>query len=58
MTANNFGQLKHRNLVLTEQRLKLVVGIDVATVLCVLQVVLFDVIPNLLGDFCAESVLS
>src|SRR5262249_9776650 len=38
----------------TEYRLELVVGVDHAPILCVLQVVLLDVLPELLGDLSAR----
>src|SRR5579859_3103654 len=48
--------LEHRHLFLsTEDLLQVVVGIDHALVLLVLQTIGFDVIPNLLGHFTARN---
>ena len=47
--------VEHADLRLAaEHRLELVVGIDCAAVLCILQVVLLDVLPELLHDFRAR----
>ena len=48
--VHHFGQLKHRDLGLSEQWFQFVVSIDIATVLFVLQIVLLDIIPDFLND--------
>jgi hypothetical protein len=54
MRAHVFGEFKHRGRVLTaEDGLQLVVCVDIALVLFVLEIVLLDVIPDLLGDRAA-----
>src|SRR5262245_16983866 len=53
--VDQLGHLEHRYRALAaEHGLELVVGIDVATVLLVLQAVALDVGPDLLGDLGAR----
>jgi len=52
VAGNEFRHLEHRYFALApEDRLKLVVGHDVALVLGILKVVLLNVFPDLLNDF-------
>ena len=52
---NQFGHFKHRNdLLAVEHGSELFVGIDHAPIDGVLQLVLLDVVPKLLGDFGAR----
>src|SRR5690606_7686552 len=48
--VDQLGQFEHGDLIFAEDRTQLGVGIDVALVAGVLQVVLFDVFPDLFGD--------
>ena len=51
MPVHQLGEFKHGDLRLTaEERLELVIGVDVAPVLSVLVVVLTDVVPYPFGD--------
>jgi hypothetical protein len=53
--VDQLGHLEHRHLRLAaEHRLQLVVGIDHATVLLVLQAIALDVAPDLLGHLGAR----
>ena len=51
--ADQFGHFEHGDLVLAKDHAQLGICIDVALVRSILQVVLFDVLPNLFGDFRA-----
>jgi len=52
--ADILRQLKHGcGTLATEKSFELVVGIDVALVLRVLETMLLDVVPDALGDFTA-----
>jgi hypothetical protein len=56
--AHELGHLEHVDLLLAaEDGLELVVSVDVATVLLILQLVLLDVRPQLAGDFSALELL-
>lgn len=56
MARDEFGHLEHRDLLLAiEDRLQLVIGIDLGLFLSILQAVLLDVCPELLGDLCARK---
>jgi hypothetical protein len=51
MFADQLGHFKHRHLLLAVEYLQeLVIGVDVSPVLGILQIVLLDVDPDLLGD--------
>src|SRR5262249_41211371 len=53
--ADQLGHLEHRDRALAaEDRLELVVGVDHALVLLVLEAVALDVAPDLLGDLGAR----
>ena len=55
LSRNEFGHFKHRDLTLAaEYSSELLVSIDHALVGAVLQFVLFDVIPNSLGNFSSR----
>ena len=58
MLAHNPSQLKHRHLRLAEDRQQLGVGIDVAFVGAVLQVLGLDVVPQLFDDLGAGDGLA
>src|SRR5262249_58041146 len=50
------GHLEHRHLLLAPENLEeLLIGIDEALVDRILQLVLLDVVPDLLGDFSARQ---
>lgn len=51
--ADQRSQLEHRNLVFTEDFFQLGIGIDVAPVCGILQVMLLDVDPQLADDLGA-----
>lgn len=53
MFANQAGHFKHADLLLAKNLEQFVIGIDIAFVLCVLQIVGFDVVPHFFDDFCA-----
>jgi hypothetical protein len=56
VTGNELGHLEHRDgLLATEDRLQLVVGVDLGLHLLVLETVLLDVGPELLGELRAGS---
>ena len=57
MSADELGELEHRDLLFAEQGAQLVICINIATVLGILQVVFFDVVPDFLGDFGAWDCL-
>src|SRR4051812_13803156 len=55
---DELGHLEHRHLGLAiEDLLQVGIGVDVALVLLVLEAVLLDVDPQLLGDFGARHAL-
>ena len=58
MLAHNAGQLKHRHLRLAKHGQQLGVGVDGAFVGGVLQVVGFDVVPQLLDHLGAQDLLA
>lgn len=52
--AHQFGHFEHRDLVFAaEDRFEGGIGIDVALVLFVLEIVLFDVVPEFFCDLAA-----
>lgn len=53
MLADEARHLKHRDLGFAKDFFELGIGVDVALVGRVLQVVGFDVHPQLTDDFCA-----
>ena len=53
--ADQFGHFKHADRAFAKYGLKLSVGIDVATVLGVLQIVLFDVRPKFFDNLGARK---
>ena len=55
MRVDQFGHLKHRYLIFVENRAEFVVGQNVPLVGWVLQIFLFDVIPDLFRDFSARQ---
>ena len=51
MTRNKLGHFKHRNgLLAVEDRLELVVGVDLGSHLGILKFVLLDVVPEFFGQ--------
>lgn len=53
MLADQASQFKHGDLGFAKHLLELVVSIDVALVLGVLETILLDVVPDFLGDGAA-----
>ena len=54
VSVDELGQLEHRYLILAKNRTQFSVSADVAAIAGVLQVVLFDVVPDSLGDLGAR----
>ena len=54
MRRDELGHLEHRHFVFLEDGLQLIVGKDISLVLGILQIMLFDVIPDALHDLAAR----
>jgi len=51
MTRYKLRHFEHRDALLTaEHDLQRIIGVDLGPLLCVLQVVLFDIVPQFLGQ--------
>lgn len=59
MSAHQFGHFKHGHLALAaKDSLQLFVSVDVGLLGLILQTMLFDVVPQFLGDLATRSGLS
>lgn len=57
MRGKKLGHFKHGDLVLAEEGSKFGISIDIAFVCSILQVIVFNVLPNLLGNFSTRHSL-
>src|SRR3989338_6900446 len=54
VSRNKFGHFKHANLFFTvEDGFERIICIDESSLLLILESVLLDILPELLGEFCA-----